>query len=218
MSMLKPLEKCKNEIEHQADLRRICEILRVYQTRIKIGIDTVSRLWYKNRARYFQCLYFNSAPLKCQSIFKFFGGTNMSTTMLTKETVERKWYVLDAAGKPLGKTAAIAADLLRGKLKTTYTPHVDCGDYVIIINAKDAVLTGKKLEQKYYRTHSGWVGGLKETQYKHLMANRPELAMRLAVRGMLQKNTIAQWQLKRLRVFAGAEHTHAAQKPEVWDR
>ena len=106
----------------------------------------------------------------------------MSTTMLTKETVERKWYVLDAAGKPLGKTAAIAADLLRGKLKTTYTPHVDCGDYVIIINAKD------------------------------------ELAMRLAVRGMLQKNTIAQWQLKRLRVFAGAEHTHAAQKPEVWDR
>lgn len=117
----------------------------------------------------------------------------MSTTMLTKETVERKWYVLDAAGKPLGKTAAIAADLLRGKLKTTYTPHVDCGDYVIIINAKDAVLTGKKLEQKYYRTHSGWVGGLKETQYKHLMANRPELAMRLAVRGMLQKNTIAQW-------------------------
>ena len=103
-------------------------------------------------------------------------------------------------------------------LRPTYTPHVDCGDYVIIINAKDAVLTGKKLEQKYYRTHSGWVGGLKETQYKHLMANRPELAMRLAVRGMLQKNTIAQWQLKRLRVFAGAEHTHAAQKPEVWDR
>lgn len=142
----------------------------------------------------------------------------MSTTMLTKETVERKWYILDAAGKPLGKTAAVAADLLRGKLKPTYTPHVDCGDYVIIINAKDAVLTGKKLEQKYYRTHSGWVGGLKETQYKHLMAKRPELAMTLAVKGMLQKNTIAQWQLKRLRVFAGAEHDHAAQKPEVWDR
>ncbi|MCF0136734.1 MAG: 50S ribosomal protein L13 [Oscillospiraceae bacterium] len=142
----------------------------------------------------------------------------MSTTMLTKETVERKWYVLDAAGKPLGKTAAAAADLLRGKLKTDYTPNVDCGDYVIIINAKDAVLTGKKLEQKYYRTHSGWIGGLKETQYKQLMANRPELAMRLAVRGMLQKNTIAKWQLARLRVFKGAEHTHAAQKPEVWDR
>lgn len=142
----------------------------------------------------------------------------MSTTMLTKETVERKWYILDAAGKPLGKTAATAADLLRGKLKPTYTPHVDCGDYVIIINAKDAVLTGKKLEQKYYRRHSGWVGGLKEIQYKHLMESRPELAMTLAVRGMLQKNKIAQWQLKRLRVFAGADHTHEAQKPEVYDR
>ena len=118
----------------------------------------------------------------------------------------------------MGKTAAVAADLLRGKLKTDYTPHVDCGDYVIIINAKDAVLTGKKLEQKYYRTHSGFPGGLKETQYKTLMQKKPELAMRLAVRGMLQKNTIAQWQLKRLRIFAGSEHTHAAQKPEVWDR
>ena len=98
------------------------------------------------------------------------------------------------------------------------TPPTLTGDYVIIVNAKDAVLTGKKLEQKYYRTHSGYPGGLKETQYKTLMAKKPELAMRLAVRGMLQKNTIAQWQLKRLRVFAGAEHTHAAQKPEVWDR
>ena len=142
----------------------------------------------------------------------------MSTTMVTKETVTRKWYVLDAAGKPMGKTAALAADLLRGKLKTDYTPNVDCGDYVIIVNAKDAVLTGKKLEQKYYRTHSGYPGGLKETQYKTLMAKKPELAMRLAVRGMLQKNTIAQRQLKRLRIFAGSEHTHAAQKPEVWDR
>ena len=144
----------------------------------------------------------------------------MSTTMLTKEAAAagRKWYVLDAAGKPMGKTAALAADILRGKLKPDYTPHIDCGDYVIIINAKDAVLTGKKLEQKMYRTHSGWIGGLKETQYKTLMAKRPELAMRLAVRGMLQKNTIAQWQLKRLRIFAGSEHNHAAQKPEVWDR
>ena len=142
----------------------------------------------------------------------------MSTTMLTKENVQRKWYILDAAGKPMGRTAALAADLLRGKLKTDYTPHVDCGNYDIVINAKDAVLTGKKLEQKYYRHHSGWVGGLHETQYKHLMATKPEFAMTLAVRGMLQKNTIAEWQLKRLRVFAGAEHTHAAQKPEVWDR
>ena len=99
----------------------------------------------------------------------------MSTTMVTKETVTRKWYVLDAAGKPMGKTAALAADLLRGKLKTDYTPHVDCGDYVIIINAKDAVLTGKKLEQKYYRTHSGYPGGLKETKYRILMKEKPEL-------------------------------------------
>ena len=142
----------------------------------------------------------------------------MSTTMVTQETVDRKWYVLDAAGKPLGKTAAAAADLLRGKLKTDYTPNVDCGDYVIVINAKDAVLTGRTLEQKYYRTHSGRPGGLKETQYKRLMATKPELAVKLAVRGMLQKNTIAEWQLNRLKVYAGPEHKHAAQKPEVWDR
>ena len=142
----------------------------------------------------------------------------MSTFMANKGNIERKWYVIDAAGKPMGKTAVAAADLLRGKRKVTYTPHADCGDNVIIINASKAILTGNKMEQKYYRTHSGWVGGLKETKYRILMEEKPELAMRLAVRGMLQKNTIAQWQLKRLRVFAGAEHTHAAQKPEVWDR
>ena len=142
----------------------------------------------------------------------------MSTTMVRKEDVVRKWYVLDAAGKPMGKTAALAADLLRGKLKPDYTPHVDCGDFVIIINAEQAVLTGKKLEQKYYRTHSGYPGGLHETQYKKLMKDKPELAMRLAVRGMLQKNSIAQWQLRRLKIYRGAEHPHAAQKPEVWDR
>ena len=142
----------------------------------------------------------------------------MSTTMATKATVERKWYVLDAAGKPLGKTAALAADLLRGKLKPTYTPHVDCGDFVIIINAEQAVLTGKKLEEKYYRRHSGWIGGLKEIKYKDLMAQRPEFAMTLAVKGMLQKNNMAAGQLTRLKVYRGAEHKHAAQKPEVWDR
>ena len=142
----------------------------------------------------------------------------MSTTMATKATVERKWYVLDAAGKPLGKTAALAADLLRGKLKPTYTPHVDCGDFVIIINAEQAVLTGNKLEQKYYRRHSGWIGGLKEIKYKDLMAQRPEFAMTLAVKGMLQKNNMAAEQLTRLKVYRGAEHKHAAQKPEVWDR
>ena len=142
----------------------------------------------------------------------------MSTTMATKATVERKWYVLDAAGKPMGKTAALAADLLRGKLKPTFTPHVDCGDFVIIINAEQAVLTGKKLEEKYYRRHSGWIGGLKEIKYKDLMAQRPEFAMTLAVKGMLQKNNMAAGQLTRLKVYRGAEHKHAAQKPEVWDR
>ena len=142
----------------------------------------------------------------------------MSTFMAKKETIERKWYVLDAAGKPMGKTAALAADLLRGKLKTDYTPNVDCGDFVVIINAEKAVLTGKKLEQKYYRTHSGRPGGLHEVQYSRLMAEKPELAMRLAVRGMLQKNRIAADQLTRLKVYRGTEHKHAAQKPEVWDR
>ena len=142
----------------------------------------------------------------------------MSTTMATKATVERKWYVLDAAGKPMGKTAALAADLLRGKLKPTYTPHVDCGDFVIIINAEQAVLTGKKLEEKKFRRHSGWIGGLKEIKYKDLMAKRPEFAMTQAVKGMLQKNNMAAGQLTRLKVYRGAEHKHAAQKPEVWDR
>ena len=139
----------------------------------------------------------------------------MSTTLATKETVVRNWYILDAAGKPLGKTAVAAADLLRGKNKVTYTPNVDCGDFVIIINADKAVLTGKKLEQKYYRRHSGWIGGLKEVQYKTLMKEKPELAVTLAVKGMLQKNKLADAQLTRLRVFRGEEHTHAAQKPVV---
>ena len=140
----------------------------------------------------------------------------MSTTMVKPDAVVRKWYILDAAGKPMGKTAALAADLLRGKLKVDYTPHVDCGDFVIVLNAEQAVLTGKKLEQKYYRTHSGYPGGLHETQYTRLMQEKPELAMRLAVRGMLQKNAMAKRQLTRLRVFRGAEHIHQAQKPEAY--
>ena len=141
----------------------------------------------------------------------------MSTTMVKPAEVVRKWYVIDAAGKPMGKTAVIAADLLRGKRKVDYTPHVDCGDFVVIINAEKAVLTGKKLEQKYYRTHSGYPGGLKETQYKTLMQKKPQLAMRLAVRGMLQKNAMAKHQLRRLRIFRGAEHIHAAQKPVAYE-
>ena len=113
----------------------------------------------------------------------------MSTFMANKANIERKWYVVDAAGKPLGKTAVIVADLLRGKGKVTYTPHADCGDNVIVINAGKAVLTGNKMEQKYYRTHSGWVGGLKETKYRILMQDKPELAMRVAVRGMMPRTT-----------------------------
>ena len=140
----------------------------------------------------------------------------MSTFMANKGNIERKWYILDAAGKPLGKTAALAATLLRGKHKPEYTPHADCGDYVIVINAEKAVLTGKKLEQKYYRTHSGWVGGLKETQYSRLMKEKPELAMKLAVRGMMPRNIITKDSLTRLKIFRDAEHIHAAQKPELW--
>ena len=140
----------------------------------------------------------------------------MSTFMANKGNIVRKWYVLDAAGKPLGKTAAAAANLLRGKLKPEYTPHTDCGDFVIIINAEKAVLTGKKLQQKYYRTHSGWIGGLKEVQYSTLMRERPELAMKLAVRGMMPRNVISKDSMSRLKIYRGGEHEHAAQKPELW--
>lgn len=139
----------------------------------------------------------------------------MGTFMANKETVNRKWYVLDAAGKPLGHTAARAAVILRGKEKTDYTPHTDCGDFVIVINAKQAVLTGNKLDQKMYRRHSGYAGGLKEVKYRLLMSQRPELAVKLAVKGMLPKNSIGRWSLDRLKVYSGPEHKHAAQKPEA---
>lgn len=137
----------------------------------------------------------------------------MTTFMAKSETVERKWYTLDAAGKPLGKTAAAAANILRGKHRPEFTPHVDCGEFVIIINADKAVLTGKKLEKKYYRHHSGYIGGLKSIQYRELMEKRPEFAMMLAVRGMLPKNSIGRASLTRLKVFRGVEHNHQAQKP-----
>lgn len=140
----------------------------------------------------------------------------MSTFMANKGNIERKWHILDAAGKPLGKTATVAATLLRGKHKPEYTPHADCGDFVIVINAEKAVLTGKKLDQKYYRTHSGYVGGLKETKYRKLMQDKPELAMKLAVRGMMPRNIITKDSLTRLKIFRGPEHIHAAQKPELW--
>ena len=140
----------------------------------------------------------------------------MSTFMANKANIERKWYVVDAAGKPLGKTAVIVADLLRGKGKVTYTPHADCGDNVIIINAGKAVLTGKKPEQKVYYRVSGWIGGLKETKARTMMENRSDYAMELAVKGMLPKNTLGRSCMTRLHLYKGAEHPHAAQKPEAW--
>ena len=140
----------------------------------------------------------------------------MSTFMAKPAEVERKWYIIDATDKPLGRVASAAASILRGKIKPSFTPHVDCGDFVIILNADKAVLTGNKLEQKYYRYHTGYVGGLKEIKYKTLMAEKPEKAMTLAVKGMLPHNTLGAKALTRLRVYSGSEHEHAAQNPEVY--
>ena len=137
----------------------------------------------------------------------------MSTFLPKVEDIKREWYVLDAANKPLGRTAALAATLLRGKHKTIFAPNVDCGDHVVIINAAQAVLTGNKLQNKYYRHHSGWVGGLKEIQYATLMKNNPEKAMMIAVKGMLPKNTLGRAMGKKLKVYTGAEHPHMAQQP-----
>ena len=140
----------------------------------------------------------------------------MSTYMAKAENVDRKWYVVDAADKPLGRTATVVAALLRGKHKAEFTPNVDTGDFVIVINVEKAILTGKKLDQKYYHRHSGWIGGLKEIQYRTLMAERPEFAMEAAVKGMLPKNSIGRKAATRLKVYAGSEHNHAAQQPIVW--
>ena len=140
----------------------------------------------------------------------------MSTYMPKAGDITRKWYVIDAADKPLGRVAAAAAHVLRGKHKVTYAPHADCGDHVIIINAEKAVLTGRKLEKKYYRYHTGYISGLKEIQYKTLMAKNPEKAMMLAVKGMLPDTTLGRQALTRLRVYKGGEHKHAAQKPEAY--
>ena len=136
------------------------------------------------------------------------------TTMAKKETVQRNWYVLDAAGKPLGRTAVTAAKLLRGKHKVDFTPNVDCGDFVVVINCDQAVLTGKKAEQKFHITHSKYIGGLKKVQYSKLMAEHSDLAMTYAVKGMIPSNTIGAKALTRLHCYQGAEHAHAAQKPE----
>ena len=140
----------------------------------------------------------------------------MSTTLAKKETVERKWYVIDAAGKPLGRTAVAAANLLRGKHKVDFTPNVDCGDCVIVINTDKAILTGKKLEQKTYYRVTGWIGNLKETKARFMMENRSDYAMELAVKGMLPKNTLGRHCLTRLHLYKGEEHKHAAQQPVAW--
>ena len=139
----------------------------------------------------------------------------MKTYMAKAETVQRKWYVVDAEGMVLGRLASQVAAILRGKNKPTFTPHVDTGDHVIVLNADKVVLTGDKLNQKFYRRRSGYPGGLKETSYKDLMAKKADLAVIEAVRGMLPKNALGRQMIKKLRVYKGAEHDHAAQKPEV---
>ena len=141
----------------------------------------------------------------------------MSTYMPKAGEITRKWYVIDAAGKPMGKVAVEAAKLLRGKHKAIFTPNADCGDHVIIINADKAVLTGKKLDQKMYYHHTGYIGNLKEVKYSTLMKTRADFAMTLAVKGMIPDTVIGRKALTRLRVVKGAEHAHAAQKPEVWE-
>ena len=138
----------------------------------------------------------------------------MKTYMAKAESVERKWYVVDGAGVPLGRLATKVASVLRGKNKPTFTPNVDTGDFVIVINTDKVVLTGKKLEDKFYRYHTGYIGGLKEISYKKLMAEKSDLAVYEAVKGMLPKNSLGRVMLKKLRVYKGAEHNHAAQKPE----
>ncbi len=142
---------------------------------------------------------------------------NNTTHSVKASEIEKKWYVIDAAQKPLGRVATEAARLLKGKHKPTYSTHLDCGDYVIVINSDKIVLTGNKLNNKVYRHHSGYIGGMKETSYKDLMANNSDKALLLAVKGMLPKNTLGREMLTKLRVFKGEEHNHEAQKPEKWE-
>lgn len=142
---------------------------------------------------------------------------NNTTHSVKASEIEKKWYVIDAANKPLGRIATEVAKLLKGKHKPTYSTHLDCGDYVIVINSDKIVLTGNKLNNKVYRHHSGYIGGMKETSYKDLMANNSDKALLLAVKGMLPKNTLGREMLTKLRVFKGEEHNHEAQKPEKWE-
>ena len=140
----------------------------------------------------------------------------MSTYMAKANELEKKWYIIDAAGKPLGRVAAKAAEILRGKHRPEFTPNVNCGEYVIIINAKDAVLTGNKLDQKKYYRHTGYIGHLKEVSYKEMMEKNPEKAMELAVAGMIPHTTLGRQALKMLKVYSDANHNHEAQSPIAW--
>ena len=142
---------------------------------------------------------------------------NNTTYSPKKAEIESKWYIIDAANKPLGRVATEAAKLLRGKHKPTFTPNIDTGDHVIILNAKDVILTGNKLNQKIYRHHSGYIGGMKEVPAKVMLEKNPEKAMTLAIKGMLPHNSLGRAQIKKLRVYAGNEHENQAQKPEVWE-
>ena len=142
---------------------------------------------------------------------------NNTTYSVKKNEIERKWYIIDAANKPLGRDATEAAKLLRGKHKPTFTPDLDVGDHVIILNCNQVILTGNKLNQKVYRHHSGYIGGMKETSAKDMLEKNPEKAMMLAVKGMLPHNSLGAQQLKKLRVYAGSAHDNAAQKPEAWN-
>ena len=142
---------------------------------------------------------------------------NNVTYSAKKETVERKWLIIDAANKPLGRVATEAARLLRGKHKPTFTPNVDTGDNVIIINCKDVILTGNKMNSKMYRHHSGYIGGMKETPAAVMLEKNPEKAMTLAIKGMLPHTPLGRKMATKLRVYAGSEHENQAQKPEVWE-
>ena len=141
---------------------------------------------------------------------------NNTTYSIKKNEIESKWYIIDAANKPLGRVATEAAKLLRGKHKPTFTPNIDVGDHVIILNCNQVILTGNKLNEKIYRHHSGYIGGMKEISAKDMLEKNPEKAMMLAVKGMLPHNSLGSVQLKKLRVYAGSEHENAAQKPEIW--
>ena len=142
---------------------------------------------------------------------------NNTTYIAKNETISRKWYIIDAAGKPLGRVAVEAARLLRGKHKPTFTPNVDTGDHVIILNSKSVILTGKKLDQKIYRHHSGYIGGMRETPARIMLEKQPEKAMMHAIKGMLPHNRLGRQMINKLRIYAGNEHENQAQKPEVWE-